>query len=346
MKVLIAMSGGVDSSVAAALLAKQYGPKNVWGVYMKLHDDAPQCNINRKTCCGDQDAADAQEVAQKLGIMFDSLELQESFKNTVFKNYVSEIAAGRTPIPCTHCNSNLKFDLLFKYADLMGCDYVATGHYADNREAIFEVAEKDQTYYLWAIEKSKLSRILFPLSVYTKPEVRELAEAFGLINSQKPDSQNLCFIPDGKTTKFIDKHVEPCIGTIKHKRTQQVFRTDANLNHFTIGQRKALGFSSTEPLYVSRIDRINRIVWVDAFPNILTTDFTIFNPNYHTDIPIGDTVYVKLRSTAPLVACTRISEFEYRTQIPQLISPGQASVFYSLDRQLLGGGWIKCTESR
>lgn len=343
MRALVAMSGGVDSSVAAAIMAHKLTPKNVWGIYMQLHDEAPKtCNTKTKTCCGDADAADAQQVARILGIDFDHLQLHESFNKIVMQNFIDEITNGRTPIPCTHCNSGLKFDLLFKFADINDCSHIVTGHYANiinNRIYRANNQKKDQSYFLWGVKKENIHRLIFPLATFTKEEVRDYAEIHNLITARKPESMNLCFIPDGNTNRFIDKVVPENIGTMMLHGTNEILRENVNINHYTIGQRKNLGVNFNLPLYVRRKDIKSKIIWLSVKEEINSSIFRIHRENWHQDITTGH-FQVMTRHNSQLINCIVDDNRNVLIDSPTVITPGQAAVFYQNNR-LCGGGWIE-----
>jgi tRNA-specific 2-thiouridylase len=305
---------------------------------MKLHDDPVSCSTKTKTCCGTADAADAQTVAQKLGMDFDSLDLRQSFKNTVFKNFIDELRAGRTPIPCIHCNSVMKFNILFKYANLMSCDRIATGHYVTkNTDGLLELASdlnKDQSYFLFAIPKESLDRLWFPLAKMTKPEVRATAESLGFVTAQKPESQNICFVPNGDYREIAGEHLDSTTGYFRCAATGKILGEHNGYWRFTVGQRKGLP-SLGKPYYVREVMAQTNTVYLSSKEELLKTSFTITNPNWHLPITNG---FVRVRHRAPLVSCT-ISNNTVVTSEPVLATPGQAAVFYS-NNTLAGGGWI------
>ncbi|HEV2463593.1 MAG TPA: tRNA 2-thiouridine(34) synthase MnmA [Acidobacteriaceae bacterium] len=363
--VAVAMSGGVDSSAVAAML-KDEGYDLV-GLTLQLwnqrrlsgHNGIPEQVQGR--CCSIDDVYDARRVAEALDIPYYVVNEQERFERDVVRPFVSEYLAGRTPIPCSLCNNHLKFDQLLVRARQIGADRIATGHYARNEYApergrwiLKRPADtsKDQTYFLFGLTQEQLSRTLFPLGGYRKPEVREIAAEHGLRLAAKPDSQEICFIPGGDYKQFIDAYLEEQGETIPDTAGElvttsgQVIGEHAGIHNFTIGQRKGIGVSSPNPLYVIQIDHASHRVTVGAGDEAVSTTVRARDLNW-ISIPglAGEMrVRVKIRHRhEPAWATLRSSgmdEVEAEFDEPQrAVTPGQAAVFYDND-EVVGGGWI------
>src|SRR5687768_2931842 len=259
MRIVVAMSGGVDSSVAAALLAEQ--GHDVIGLSMQLYDQRGTETFG--TCCTLDDLYDARRVAEEIGIPHYILNFERQFQDTVISNFVREYASGRTPLPCAHCNSDLKFATLLDRARGLGAERVATGHYArveqraDGRWLLKRSADpdKDQSYFLFSLTQDQLGRACFPVGALTKPEVREQARRLGLVVADKPDSQEICFVPDGDYASFVEKKAPQVAraGAIVDEHGATLAR-HGGVHRFTVGQRKGLGVSAPAPLYVLKID--------------------------------------------------------------------------------------------
>lgn len=344
MKVVVAMSGGVDSSVAAALLVEQ--GHEVVGVHMKLHD-APG-SASGKTCCGLDDALDARRVADALGIPFYVSNLQAEFKQAVVDDLVQSYARGYTPSPCIQCNGVLKFRVLLSRALAMGATHLATGHYARIGEgpALRAAADpaKDQSYFLFPVTTEALQRTLFPLGELSKGEVRERARALGLVTADKAESQELCFLPEGDHASFVDARTErDGAGEIVDEQGT-VLGTHDGYWRFTIGQRRGLGVALGEPAYVVRIEPETRRVVVSTDRDRVSHAGLVARGCNWFDRPEPDRlVRVRIRHRGTLVPC-RVGPGEAPMvtfeEPAWAVARGQAAVFYAGDR-VLGGGWIE-----
>ncbi|NBX15997.1 MAG: tRNA 2-thiouridine(34) synthase MnmA [Proteobacteria bacterium] len=358
-RILVAMSGGVDSSVAAALLKEQ--GHDVIGVTMQLWDyskNETSCDPNSKfdTCCSHDDVADAREVAQKLEIPFYVMDYQDDFQENVVDYFTSEYLRGRTPNPCVACNTFLKFDHLLERALRLGCDAVATGHYAridySPEQKVYRLlkgvdAQKDQSYFLYSMTQERLSKIVFPLGGMTKSEVRQHAERFGLINARKKESMEICFIPNNDYAAFIEKYADPSkiiCGDICHENGTVLGRHDG-IHKFTVGQRKGIGIVSDAPLYVTRIEPESGKVYVGGEEYLLRSgfDFEKFHLIRDTDMSSAFDVKIRYRSQPAQGLVNAGAEQNPATFIfssPQRsVTPGQIAVLYRGD-EVLGGGFI------
>lgn len=346
MKVVVAMSGGVDSSVAAALLVEQ--GHEVVGVHMRLHDASPGVPGR---CCGVDDALDARQVADRLGIPFYVLNLRDAFRKAVMDDLADTYLAGRTPNPCIQCNGVLKFRVLLARAMQLGASHLATGHYARVHEgadgpvlARAVDPEKDQSYFLFPMRKQALERTLFPLGGMHKAEVREHAARWGLVTAEKAESQEICFVPDGDHGGFIERH-RPGVdgsGDIVDETGRVLGRHDGYFR-YTVGQRRGLGVALGEPAYVLRVEPESRRVVVSTGAHRLAHHGLIASRGNWFDRPPADrVVHARVRHRGRLVPCT-VGEgdpFEVRFLEPErAVAPGQAVVLYDGDR-VLGGGWI------
>jgi tRNA-specific 2-thiouridylase len=346
------MSGGVDSSVAAALLAEQ--GHDVIGVSMQLYDQS-EGQANFGTCCTIDDLYDARRVAAAIGIPHYIVNFENRFDEQVISNFISEYAAGRTPIPCAHCNADLKFATLLDRAIGFGADALATGHYAritiDDRGA-FELRRgadvaKDQTYFLFSLTQDQLSRAAFPVGHLDKHTVRAHAERLQLRVASKPDSQEICFVPDGNYARFIEKAAPELQrpGTLVDQ-DGTVVGDHAGVHRFTIGQRKGLGLSSSVPLYVLEIRPDAAEVVVGPRDALERTELTASQVNWVSGVAPQDWLNVTAQirhkhAAAPArVRALDAARVEVQFEAPQsAVTPGQAVVFYD-DDCCLGGGWI------
>lgn len=352
-RVLLGMSGGVDSSVAAIILMEQ--GYEVIGATMKLWD--PEDDEGQSKCCGDDSILDAKRVCDKLGIPHYTLNLKEEFKKCVIENFIEEYANARTPNPCIECNKYLKFNYFFRKAMELGCDYIATGHYAKTEfsdkynQVVLKksnAGKKDQSYVLYNIPKDIINKVLFPLGQFeNKEQIRKIAEKYDLLTAKKPDSQEICFIPDDDYAKFLSKNgrVESKPGKIVDNQGN-VLGTHKGLIHYTIGQRKGLGIAHETPLYVVKLDAQNNLLVVGDEKDIFSKELYANNLNFTVDIkrdlPIK--VNAKIRYGAKEAEATLFPEVNGKVKVefetPQrAITKGQSVVFY-IDDVLIGGGKI------
>jgi len=365
--IAVAMSGGVDSSAVAALLRAQ--GHTLVGLTLQLwnqrrlagHEGMPEAVQGR--CCSIDDVYDARRVAEQLDIPYYLVNQEARFEDEVVRPFVSEYLAGRTPIPCTLCNNHLKFDQLLLTAQQIGADRIATGHYARNhfdagrnRWILSRPADKskDQTYFLFGLTQAQLSRTLFPLGEMQKPAVRELASDAGLRVAAKPDSQEICFIPGGDYSKFLTAYLEEQDEPLPDSAGELVTTTGEVLGHhsgiqnFTVGQRKGLGLTSPNPLYVLKIHPDSHQVTVGAEDALLSRELYADRLNWIAvpGLSPGETlrVQVKIRhrhdpAWATLSSPTPTSAFALFDEPQRAITPGQSAVFYQGD-EVVGGGWI------
>jgi tRNA-specific 2-thiouridylase len=351
-KVVVAMSGGVDSSAVAAVLHEQ--GYEVIGITLQLYDHGAMVN-KKGACCAGQDIHDARRVAESLGIPHYVLNYESRFKESVMDDFVDTYLAGETPIPCIKCNQSVKFKDLLQTARELGADVMATGHYVQRKDdagqaGMYRAADltRDQSYFLFATTQEQLDFLRFPLGhLRSKEETRALAARFGLVVADKPDSQDICFVPSGGYAKVIEKLRPGALeeGEVVHVDGSVLGRHEGIIN-YTVGQRKGLGIGGGEPLYVIKLDATKKQVIVGPKEALLKREFIIRETNWLNSpaLVTGKQVVVKLRSMHPgAPASVQIME-NRKAKVTLLdpqaaISPGQACVAY-MDDRLLGGGWI------
>jgi tRNA-uridine 2-sulfurtransferase len=349
------MSGGVDSSVAAALLHRQ--GHEVIGLSMQLYDQSGSRGdgeVRFGSCCTIDDLHDARRVAGALGIPHYIVNFERQFDETVVSNFVREYTSGRTPIPCVHCNGDLKFATLAARAEGLGAEFVATGHYARVEQAPGGAyllkrgtdASKDQSYFLFTLTQAQLAHAMFPVGDLDKPAVRELARELGLAVSEKPDSHEICFVADGDHASFLEQRgARPAPGAIRDVTGAVLGRHDG-VHHFTVGQRKGLGLSSPVRLYVVGIDAETSEVTVGPRESLERTTLTASKVNWIAgEAPPPGTrataqIRYRHRDASVTLTPTDGDRVEAVFDEPQhAVAPGQAAVFYDGD-SVLGGGWI------
>ncbi len=347
------MSGGVDSSVAAALLAE--AGHEVIGLSMQLYDQRDG-ESGYGSCCSLDDLHDAGRVARKLNIPHYIVNFEREFQRTVVANFINEYVAGRTPIPCSHCNSDLKFATLLDRSMAYGAEGVATGHYArigidpeTGRHILRRGvdASKDQSYFLFSLTQEQLSRASFPVGDLPKETVRDIARRLNLAVADKPDSQEICFVPDGDYAAFIERKTGDLesSGSIV-SQSGEVLGHHGGVHRFTIGQRKGLGIAAAEPLYVLQLRPADKTVVVGPRPQLERTTLTASNVNWIAGAPPAEPLRVTAQirhrhhpaagTVRPLDGERASMEFDAPVMA---ITPGQAVVFYEGD-VVIGGGWI------
>lgn len=370
--IAVAMSGGVDSSTAAAILAREDGGASVVGLTLQLWDQTRLAGKHgipetpkAGRCCSLDDVYDARKVAEQLGIPYYVVNQEERFERDVVRPFVDEYLAGRTPIPCSLCNNHIKFDQLLRTARSIGAERIATGHYAVNeydptrdsgrgRWILKRPADlaKDQTYFLFGLTQEQLAHTLFPLGGMTKPEVRETARRHGLRLAEKPDSQEICFIPGGDYKQFLTAYLEEqgeampeTAGELVASNGEAIGRHEG-ISNFTVGQRKGLNVGSPSPLYVLNIDAPSHRVTVGADADLFTRRLRARRLNWISIAELTGPMRVRAKirhrhepawaTLEPAGADEATATFD---EPQRAVTPGQSAVFYDGD-EVVGGGWI------
>ena len=365
-KVIVAMSGGVDSSVTAALL--HHAGYEVIGVTMKLYEGT-KTKTKTKTCCAGVDIADARSTCKKLGIKHYILNFENNFKESVIDDFIESYINGQTPIPCIKCNQTVKFTDLIDFCKRLNSEILVTGHYVKRIETkdgihLYQAIDnlKDQSYFLFATTQKQLKYLRFPLGHFTKKQIREVAGFYNLDVASKPDSQDICFIPDGNYRDFIKKNVNKAFkeGNIE-TQDGKILGTHNGIYDFTIGQRKGIGVggisgtNNHKPFYVLDIDTKNNKVIIGPKEKLKKYYVYLRDLNFFSKIVPSKKfdALVKVRSRRNLISAKiKVSNVSKKTAIVQLlepefgIAPGQACVFYNNLKKVIGGGWITAGEKK
>ncbi len=364
-KIVVAMSGGVDSSVTAALL--KYVGYEVIGVTMKLYEATNK--KSPKTCCSGKDIADARDVAKKLDIKHYIFDLKGKFKDSVIDKFINSYKVAQTPIPCILCNQTVKFTDLINFTKSLKSKVLATGHYVKRTENgsdinLYQADDngKDQSYFLFATTQEQLETLRFPLGNFSKDFIRQLADNFDLSVANKPDSQDICFIPDGNYRDFVKKNIPDTFktGDIENIYGQVIGKHDGIID-YTIGQRKGIGVGGIKgnkihkPLYVTDIDMRNNKIIVGPKDKLMKyfiylKDLNFFSKNFPDN---NFDALIKIRSGKKLISAkVKLNKHNRTNGVVELlepefgIAPGQACVFYNNHKKMLGGGWITASEKR
>ena len=358
-KVVVAMSGGVDSSVVAGLM-KEEG-YDVTGITLKLYDDAKQSKEGRQ-CCAGQDILDAKRVSEQLNINHEILYYQKKFKQEVIDNFIESYSAGETPIPCVQCNQTVKFRDLFKYSKDLNADALVTGHYikriqANGKSAMYRAKDfsRDQSYFLFSTTQKQLDFLRFPLGDIEKTETRDIAKKLNLNVAEKPDSQDICFVPNGDYSSVIKKFRPESFnpGNILDIKGNVIGQHDGIIN-YTIGQRRGIKIADKDPLYVVKIKNEDNTIIVGPKEALKINKIILRDLNILGSIKeFKNEIKIKVRSTGKLLR----AKVKLNSNIAEVnildgesgISPGQACVFYLSDEtgdKVLGGGWIDKTHNK
>ena len=358
-KVVVAMSGGVDSSTVAGLMKSEN--YNVVGITLKLYDDAKTSRENRQ-CCAGQDILDAKRVSQNLNIDHKILYYQKKFKKEVIDSFIDSYVSGETPIPCVQCNQTVKFRDLYIYAKELKADALVTGHYVsriqeNERAEMYRAVDlkRDQSYFLFSTTQEQLNYLRFPLGNIEKSETRKIASKLKLNVADKPDSQDICFVPNGNYASVIKKFRPKSFkkGDIVNTRGKVIGKHEGIIN-YTIGQRKGIKIAGKEPFYVVNIDALQNKVIVGNREDLSIKKIYLKNLNLLSDVEkSNDNFFVKVRSTGRLIkAKIKLDQTGAEVVLKEEemgVSPGQACVFYSKNKigdKVLGGGWIMKTVNK
>ncbi len=355
-KVVVAMSGGVDSSVAASII-KEHG-YDVVGITLQLFDYG-KIGKTKGTCCAGKDIYDAKKVCDKIKIEHQVMNYEDIFNDEVIEKFADSYIKGETPIPCIDCNQTVKFRDLFKFAKKLNADALVTGHYVKRIDKEYPKMyrpndlDRDQSYFLFSTTQEQLEYLRFPLANLSKKETREIAKKMNLIVANKPDSQDICFVPSGNYKKIIEKLRPESFkkGNIVDKNGKVLGYHNGIVN-YTIGQRKGIKISNSEPLFVMKLDTNKNEVVVGNKKDLLVNKIFLRDLNFLTrnKEDLNNNIMVKVRSTGKLLNCkfNNVRNEILLDKGEEGVSPGQACVFYKEDSdgtRVLGGGWIKKTEN-